>query len=255
MNKICASVALIAIAVVPLPIFAQGTITAGPALVMLKGNVGESTTQTLTVSNGGDRPMSFEMVAKDIVIRDGKRVFVDAGEVPGSIAATAVFSQKVVTVPPGQSARVDMHLTIPPRATPRAVVALFRGTTKVPSGPMNMTASLGLVFMFTLSDNVSMSTSPLVVQPPTTSRNLTAAQKCTNVGTEPFNAKAVLAILNASGRLVGKGPVPDRRLLPGERAEVRAEYAGDLPPGNYRALMTYDLGGKTVTSTAEFRVR
>lgn len=255
MSLRAASVVLTAALLVAPSLHAQGTVTAAPALVMLRGNVGESTTQTLTVNNGTDRPLSFEMVAKDLMIRDGKRVFVDAGEVPGSIAATAVFSQKSVTVPAGQMARVDMRLTIPPRPTPRAVVALFRGTTKVASGPMNMSASLGLVFMFTLSDNLSMSASPLVVQPPTASKNLTAAQKCTNNGSEPLAVKSVLAIINSSGRLIGKSSIPDFRLLPGEKADMHVEYAGDVPPGRYRALMTYDLGGKTVTSTAEFYVR
>ena len=37
--------------------------------------------------------------------------------------------------------------------------------------------------------------------------------------------------------------------------DVRAEYAGDLAPGHYRALMTYQFAATSVTSAAEFDVR
>ncbi|HEV8658197.1 MAG TPA: hypothetical protein VGS96_06180 [Thermoanaerobaculia bacterium] len=234
---------------------AQGTLTVSPAVLELRGTVGQSTTQPLTMSNATDRAMTFEMKAKDLIVRNGHRVTVDAGEMPGSIAATAVFSRKLVTVPPGQTARVDVTLTIPPKPSSRAVVILFQGMTKVPSGAMAATVSLGIVLTFTLSQNVALNPSTLTVNPPTKSSNLTVSQRCTNTGSEPIATKAILAIINRSGRLVGKSAVPERRLLPGETAEVRTEYAGDLAPGQYRALMTYDLGGKTVTSTADFSVR
>ena len=256
MNK---PTALFAVAVVAslatAPVLAQGSVAASPALVMLKGNVGESATQTLTISNSTEGPMAFEMVAKDIVIQDGKRVWIDAGALPGSIAATAVFSQKTVVVPAGETSRVDLHVTIPPKPASRAVVVLFQGTTKVAAGPASLTASLGIVLMFTLSENVAMDATPLIVQPPTVSTNLSVAQSCVNSGTEPVDPKAMLAIVTTAGQLVGRTSVKSRRLLPGEKSEIKAEYAGDLAPGRYRALMTYDLGGKVITSSADFHVR
>ena len=36
---------------------------------------------------------------------------------------------------------------------------------------------------------------------------------------------------------------------------VNGEYAGDLPPGRYRVLLTMDLSGKSMTRTAEMEVR
>jgi hypothetical protein len=235
--------------------YGQGTISASPAIVELRGVAGQSTTQPLLIANSTNLTMTFEMKARDVITRDGKRVFVDAGALPGSIAATAVFSRKLVTIPPGGSARVDVTLTIPPKPAARAVIAVFQGVTKVPTGPMSMTASLGVLLVFTLSDNIGMNAAQLSIKPPTASSNLTVTQKCTNSGTEPFSTKGILAIVNAAGRLIGKTAVPERRLLPGEATDVKTEYAGDLAPGRYRALMTYDLGGRTVTSTADFTVR
>ena len=71
------------------------------------------------------------MVAEDVVVQDGKRGFVPAGETAGGIAATAVFTQKQVVVKPGQSASVGVTFTVPPETPLRAAIALFRGLTKV----------------------------------------------------------------------------------------------------------------------------
>ncbi len=56
---------------------------------MAKGNFGQGLTQTLTLTNQTARDFAFEMVAEDVIIKDGKRVFVPAGETPNSIAASA----------------------------------------------------------------------------------------------------------------------------------------------------------------------
>jgi hypothetical protein len=60
--------------------------------------------------------------------------------------------------------------------------------------------------------------------------------------------------LNASGSLVGKATFDPQRLLPGERLEFSAEYPGELPAGNYRALCSFQFAGKTITSEAPFEV-
>ena len=67
---------------------------------MAKGNFSQTLSQTLTLTNQTARDFAFEMVAEDVVIKDGKRVFVTAGETPNSIAASAVFTQKTVLVKP-----------------------------------------------------------------------------------------------------------------------------------------------------------
>jgi len=56
------------------------SISLSPAVVMAKGNFGQGLTQTLTLTNQTGREFAFEMVAEDVVIKDGKRVFVSAGE-------------------------------------------------------------------------------------------------------------------------------------------------------------------------------
>jgi hypothetical protein len=227
-----------------------------PAVVMLRGEIGQSTTQTLTFTNNTLQSLSFEMQAQDAVVRNGKRVFVEAGTLPGSIAATASFSPKLFTVGAGQSISIDVTVTIPPDPAVRAIAVMCHGTTKLGNGPLRMTASVGTLLTFALAgDVIAARASPLTIHAPTASSNLVAAQQVSNSGTEPMVATGMLAIVNDSGVLIGKQAVPSWRMLPGEVSDMRVEYSGDLLKGHYTAMVTYDLTDKTLTSSAEFNVR
>jgi hypothetical protein len=229
----------------------DGTLSLSPAVVMLRGDHGQSTRQTFTLTNGTSRPFSFDLVASDVVVRDGKRVMVLAGSMAGSIAGTAVFSQSHVDVPAGQSAAVNVTLTLAPGAEHRAVVVTFRGTNKVMSGNIPMTASLGSLMTFSLSDKRELSAGELAVRPQSATANLSVAQTCRNSGSEPFVAKGVMAIVDAQGALVGRESLEPRRLLPGEQTELGGEYPGELASGRYRVVVTYDYEGGTLTKSAE----
>jgi hypothetical protein len=239
----------------PLTAGAQA-LTLSPAVVPLGGHFGQSTRQTLTLTNGTTQELAFELQAQDVIVRDGARVFVAAGEVPGSIAATAVFSARQVSLLPGASASVEVTLTLPPGAEHRAVVVLFRGVTKIrDERGAQATASLGTLLTFSLSEAYSVAASGLLVRPQTSSGNLGFEQSFTNDGREPVVLKGVTAILDATGAIVGKVPSNPHRLLPGERTSLRADYAGELPSGRYRALATFDFAGRALSSAADFEVQ
>lgn len=232
------------------------SISLSPAVVMAKGSFSQTLAQTLTLTNQTARDFAFEMVAEDVLIKDGKRVFVPAGETLNSIASSAVFAQKTVLVKPFSSASVDVRLTLPAQTNLRAVVAMFRGTDKLPSssGAVGMTASLGSLITFNLTDNVKLQPEPVRVTAASESANMKIAQWISNPGTEPVLPEGAAAVLNSSGALVGKAIFDPQRLLPGERLEFSAEYPGDLPPGNYRALCSFQFEGKTLTTEAAFEV-
>lgn len=234
----------------------SGSLSVSPAVVMLQGTPGQSTTQTLTIVNSSDQPFAFDMKAEDAVARNGQRVYVKAGELAGSIAATAVFSRKSVTVAPGERANVTITVTIPPNPASRAIIALFHGTTRMKSAGMNATASIGTLMTFALSGDSMATATPLSVRPPTRTANLSVSQQLINSGSEPVLARGVLAIVNPAGTLVAKQALPARRVLPGETFAMNAEYGGELAAGHYRAFVTYDLqNSKSVTSFTEFDVQ
>jgi hypothetical protein len=234
---------------------AHSSVSLAPAIVMVRCKMSQSYTQMLTLTNQTQQELVFEMVAEDVVVRDGKRVFVPAGETPRGIAATAVFSQKQAVVDPGQSASVGVTFTVPPETPLRAAVALFRGLNKVSKrGPVMMSASLGTLFTFTVSDNFQIEGSPVVVSAQSNTANLGISQVLTNTGSEPVIAGGIAALLNETGTLVGKASFDERRLLPGERLPFRAEYPAELKTGRYRVFASFQYEEKVITNSSDFTV-
>ncbi|HEX3583371.1 MAG TPA: hypothetical protein VH087_16495 [Thermoanaerobaculia bacterium] len=233
----------------------NGALSVSPAVIMLRGAAGQSTTQRMLLTNGTSRPFSFELIAEDVVVRGGKRVLVPAGETAGSIAATAVFSQRVVTVPPGATAGVDVTVTIPPHTSIRAVTALFHGNDKIMRGKVATAVSLGTLLTFALSDSIVVDAGVPAITAQSATANAAFSQPFANNGTEPFVAKGIAAILDANGTLVGKAPLESRRVLPGEQVSLHGEFAGELARGKYRLLLTCDAGGKLITRSAEMVIR
>ena len=236
---------------------AQPSISLSPAVITAKGTNGQGLTQTLSLNNNTSAEFVFEMEAQDVIVRNGKRVFVAAGEEPGSIAATAVFSQKQVVIKPHTMGAVEVRLTIPQQTKIRAMVAIFRGTNRIASSSsaVGMTASLGTLITFNLSDNVKLEPEALRVAPPTDTTNLTLGEWVSNVGTEPALPDGVAVILDAKGNLVARIPVASPRLLPGERLEFSGEYASQLQPGDYKAMCTLQFEGRTLTSETSFKMQ
>jgi hypothetical protein len=233
-------------------------ISLSPSVVMLTGQPGQSHRQTLRLTNHTSRELAFRLEAQDVVADEGRRAFIAAGERPGSIAATAVFSPKEMVIAPGAVGTADVTLTISPGSSIRGVAAIFRGQTVVGTERgVAMTASLGSLITFSLSGETRIEAGPAEVSEQTQTRNLAMTEWVTNVGTEPVVARGAAALLNEAGALIGKIAVEPQRLMPGERLAFKAEYPELLAPGRYRAILSLeydDHARKVLTRAAEFAV-
>jgi len=227
------------------------SVTLTPSVVQLKGRTGQSTTQTLTISNLTTRELSFALEARDIVVRNGAREFVTAGEIAGSVAATAIFSPRALAVPAGESRSATVTLTLPEGARSRAVVALFRGVTPISNGTTTVMASLGTLLTFTLSDRVSVAADPPTVVAQTVTANAGFMQPFLNDGDEPVVLTGVVVVVDTRGRIMSRAAFEPRRALPGERLTMRTELAGELPAGTYRVLMTFAYEGRSWTQASQ----
>lgn len=236
----------------------RGGISLSPSVVILTGQPGQAHRQTLRLTNHTARELAFRLEAQDVVAEDGRRAFVAAGERPGSIAATAVFSPKEIVIAPGAVGTVDVTLTISPGSAVRGVAAIFRGQTIVGSQRgVAMTASLGSLITFTLSGDLRIDADAPEVSEQTDTRNLAVTEWVTNVGAEPVVASGAAALLNEAGVLIARIPIEPQRLMPGERLAFKAEYPELLAPGRYRAVLSLeydDHAGKVLTRAAEFAV-
>jgi hypothetical protein len=123
----------------------QQTISLTPTLSVVECEPGRSATQTLTIANETPSELTFEVVARDLLVRDGKAVFLPAGAALNGIAATAVFSEKYFNVKPHQTTTVSIEFIVHPQTTARGMLILLQGTDKVAFGKTTMTANLGAV--------------------------------------------------------------------------------------------------------------
>jgi hypothetical protein len=244
--------ALLLAAVALVPAHAQSIILR-PAAVPLKGQVGQSVTQTLTLQNDSDIALEFDLQAQDVVVRDGRRVFVEAGKVEGSIAATAVMQPTHVRVEPRSSATATVMFTLPRGMRHRAVVALFKGTTPVASANRRAFMSIGTLFTFSVGGTVSVK-GKLDATPPGQRAGAAFISTLVNDGTEPVVPTGMVILTDANGRIVGRSDFTPRRLLPGETVPLVAEYPGDLESGTYRAIATFDVDGRPYTLTSPLLV-
>jgi hypothetical protein len=233
-------------------------ISLSPSVVMLQGEPGESFKRSFQMTNGTPVPLTFRMLALDAVVNDGKRVFLQAGETPGSIAATAVFSVPQITIAPHQAGQVSVTLTAPPKTAIRAVVVEFHGMNPIatPFQTKAMaTASLGALVTFTLSGNVQIDASPLEIEGQSPTTNAAVSTWLRNTGTDPVVVEGMAAILNQNKQLSAKAPFPTQRLLPGERLLFKSELPVELEPGQYRVFVTFLCAGKTVTESTNLQVQ
>lgn len=246
--------AVLAAALFAAPAFSQSVILR-PAVVPLAGSTGQSVTQTLTLQNETDQPLEFALDAQDVVVRNGARAFVEAGQLADSIAATAVFTPQRLRVQPHSSGTATVTFTLPPQMHHRAVVAFFRGLDTVRAGGRNARLSLGTLFTFTISDRLSVRAAELEALPPTAGRNAQLAASLVNDGEEPVVPSGMAVILDGAGKLVGKAPFRAHRLLPGEAGKLVTEYGGELAPGAYRVVATFDVAGRPLTLSSRLEVR
>ena len=233
----------------------RSSVSLSPAVAVVKCKLGQSYSQTLTITNQTTQELMFEMVARDIIIRDGKRVSVTAGEIPNGIASTGVFSQKQVIVQPRQTGFVTVTFTLPLETPLRAALAVFQGTTKLPGrGSVKMTASLGTLFTFVASQNFRVEATPLVVTPQSANANLGFTDLLQNTGSEPVVSDGVAAVVDQAGVIMGKTSFEPQRLLPGEQLSFHAEYPAELKPGRYRVLASFQSEKHVITNSADFIV-
>jgi hypothetical protein len=243
-----------------IPAQAQQPLSAGtaslslaPSVVIHHGKFGQSFTESITLTNGTEQTLEFEMSAQDVIVKNGKRVFVAPGEAAHSIASSAVFSLRSGSVGPRADKTVQVILTLPAETNIRAVVVTFRSKRVATQGSVSLNASLGSLITFVLSDAIAVQAEPIRVQPQTASTDLTVIETLSNTGSEPVVPTGVAAFVDATGALAAKVPFQAQRLLPAEALRFTAEYSGHLKPGVYRVLCSFQFEGKTVTSTGEYR--
>jgi hypothetical protein len=222
---------------------------------MTRAEPGQSVTQRLTVVNSMPTEMRFVIEAQDVVIRDGKRVYVPAGQIPSSIALNVAVTPAFVVVAPDASASVGVTLTMPAATGQRAVVVYFKGLpSAVEKDRVTVGVAMGALITFNLPGEAKLVARAITATAQSAVENVSLAQELENTGSEPAVAKGVVAILNQSGKRIAKVAIEPHRLLPGEQVVFPVAVPTALNAGHYRVLASFEYEGKVLTNAGEFTV-
>ncbi len=238
------------------PINGAADITLTPAVIAVKGLPGQTFSQQLTLSNNTPYELSFHMQAQDVVVREGKRVFLPAGEEQGGIARSAVFTHEDMIAAPGNSVTTQVTITIPTAPGSRAIACIFMGKSLLStSTSVTMTASLGALVTFNLGSNYRLESQPLQVQVDSDAKTLTFHEQVTNSGSDPMVPQGVIALTNEHGALVARLPVNGQRLLPGESIAFTAEHPALPKAGKYKATLLMQYESTFFSNATEFIIQ
>ncbi len=94
--------------------------------------------------------------------------------------------------------------------------------------------------------------------PPSEDKPLSIKYEFKNTGNAHIDLSGVYFILDDSGSLYGKGALPGFKSFPGDVGSEKAEFSGDIPPGKYKVLLTYELnpdGAEALIKEIDFEVK
>lgn len=122
----------------------QGTLNLSPTMAVVQVESGGDASSQFLLTNNTKSELTFEIEALDMVVREGKSVFVSPGASSNSIAATAVLSQKYLNSKPGEKTSLTVTFSIHPQTGSRGVLILLKGTDKATfGGNTTLTPTLG----------------------------------------------------------------------------------------------------------------
>lgn len=223
-----------------------------PSSIDAKVKRGSSHTQDFTITNNTAVRLRFRASAEDIWYDEqNNRLTGRSGTLPRSATLWMQFSPSEIIVEPHSSAVVKTVVTIPQTASGSFyTVPVFEGLpTDKPVTPgiiqtSAATATIGLRFrglMMLTTDEGSEYNVEIMggrITPPTASSELEMNLDIRNRGTAHAKVRGAYAVLNAAGKLAGRGKIEEKTYLPTQRKNLISHWSGELTPGNYTCVVT-----------------
>jgi len=231
-----------------------------PVSVDAKVKRGATYTQNYTLLNNTPTRLRFRCSVIDYWYDEqNRRVTGRPGTLPRSASPWVQLTPSEVVVEPNSSTNVKAVVSVPLsaaggyytmpvfEATPDDAAAVY--TTSY--GGTTATATIGFRFRGLMKLTTEDATEYNVeimdggVRPPTVSAPLELSLDVRNRSTTHALVRGSFVILDSSGAPAGRGRIQEKRFMPGQRGDYKAEWAGALAAGRYTAVVTlsYDRVG------------
>ncbi len=206
----------------------------------------------LNVSNDGDLPVPMRGNVTDLWFepKTNEKTFGTPGTSPRSAANWITFVPSTFTVPPHGTGKVKVVITPPPGVAGGSYAVLFLESkpelTSDTTGGRPLYANMRLGALVLLSaegtETFAMDVGDLTLTPPFGNRSLELAVELTNTSNTHIFPATRLTVMNAANQVVARAEGDTKRFFPGQKDSLKLTWAGSLPAGDYKALVTIAYG-------------
>ena len=232
----------------------------GPSRFRFFAPAGRSGTGKVRVENKASYAVRVAVDITDTVtVKDKEGRYTGRDEAPaGSTPYSCAKWIKIISgegkiLRPGESSDVEFIVTPPPNVVSGGYAAyiFFLGEKAVVGAQstretleMVTVPRLGISIFFEVQGAVTRTGKLLdfSVKPPRGPEPLKIGYKFQNTGNADIELTGNFHLLDSRGNLAGKGPITTFRTFPGETSRADTTWVGDLAPGHYTAVVTFELG-------------
>lgn len=226
-----------------------------PAMMDATVKRGATYTNTFTLTNGTNARLRVHCSVSDYWYDDhNQRMTGRAGTLPRSASLWVQFTPSEFIIEPHSTGSVNAVITVPQDANGGYYTAPVFETEPVNSSPRTtgtaqaaITIRLQGLLSLTTQDATEYNVEIMAGQiaPPTVASPLEMNLDVRNRSTAHARVHGVFALLDASGKLAGRGKIEEKRYMPGQRASFKTSWAGELAAGHYTAVITlsYERAG------------
>ena len=233
-----------------------------PAMVDANVKRGKTYVQEFTVVNDTGTRLRFHCFVNDYWYGEkNERVITRPGTQPRSASNWVQFSPSEIIIEPRSSGVVKAIISVPESAAGGYyTIPFFEGepvekptdTQKDGTAIAAVAVRLGGLLMLATEDKseYNLSVAGAKVLPPTAASALEMQFDLNNSSTAHARVRGMFVILDAAGKIVGRGRVEEKRYLPGQRDFLNTTWAGELSSGKFTAIvtLTYDRAGSEPAS-------
>jgi P pilus assembly chaperone PapD len=236
-----------------LPAAAQISVEVSPLRVELQAGPGSTSTQAVTLNNGGSEPMRIRARVTDWDLsRDGAPQFEGAKENgPFSATSWVRVAPPEQVVEPAKEGTVRFTLTVPAGTLPSGYrTGILFEFAPASGDPIARKREVQFRSRVATLIYVNIGEPPASVDLNDLSTRSTPQQTqvvavLANTGKRNVRTRGTMTVFGADGKQVAQVPVPDVPVLPESEREVAIvafDAAKPLPPGEYRVEVRFDVG-------------
>ena len=219
-----------------------------PTVIQVTVPAGGSSAGKISIKNVGteDLQLSGRVMDWKYAGQEGEKKFFPIGALPYSCSRWVSFSPPTLALKPGETKEVSFSLAVPKNAQGGYYsTIIFRGMGKVqPQGgvTVNLAIEMGSLILVEIdkTQNLKGVIKDFTVNTPQ-GRPLEVKVRFKNEGNVRVEAKGRLSILDKDGNAIGWTRFPPVKTLPGDEWTTSTTWPGQLKPGHYRLVSTFEL--------------